>query len=33
MKEPRLDARYRDKKPPKTGEIRQKRADMRYCLS
>jgi hypothetical protein len=27
MKEPGLDGRYRDKARPKTGEIRQKRAD------
>jgi hypothetical protein len=27
MKEPGLDGRYRDKKPPKAGEIRQKRGD------
>jgi hypothetical protein len=27
MKEPGLDNRYRDKKPPKAGEIRQKRSD------
>ncbi len=27
MKEPGLDGRYRDQKPPKAGEIRQKRSD------
>lgn len=27
MKEPGLDNRYRDRRPPKAGEIRQKRAD------
>jgi hypothetical protein len=27
MKEPGLDDRYRDKNPPKAGEIRQKRGD------
>jgi hypothetical protein len=27
MKEPGLDNRYRDKKPPKAGEIREKRGD------
>jgi len=27
MKEPGLDGRYRDKDPPKAGEIRQKRGD------
>ncbi len=27
MKEPGLDNRYRDRKPPKAGEIRQKRGD------
>jgi hypothetical protein len=27
MKEPGLDNRHRDKKPPKTGEIQQKRGD------
>lgn len=27
MKEPGLDNRFRDKKPPKAGEIRQKRGD------
>ena len=27
MKEPGLDNRHRDKKPPKTGEIQQKRSD------
>lgn len=29
MKEPGLDGRYRDKRPPKAGEIRQKRSDTR----
>jgi hypothetical protein len=29
MKEPGLDNRYRDKNPPKAGEIRQKRGDTR----
>jgi hypothetical protein len=27
MKEPGLDGRHRDKTPPKTGEIQQKRSD------
>jgi hypothetical protein len=27
MKEPGLDNRYRDKRPPKAGEIREKRGD------
>ncbi len=27
MKEPRLDGRHRDKTPPKTGQIQQKRGD------
>jgi len=27
MKEPGLDGRHRDKNPPKTGEIQQKRSD------
>ena len=27
MKEPGLDKRHRDKSPPKTGEIQQKRSD------
>lgn len=27
MKEPGLDGRHRDKKPPKSGEIQQKRSD------
>jgi hypothetical protein len=27
MKEPGLDGRHRDKSPPKTGEIQQKRSD------
>ena len=27
MKEPGLDGRHRDKNPPKTGEIQQKRGD------
>ena len=27
MKEPGLDNRWRDQKPPKSGKIRQKRAD------
>lgn len=27
MKEPGLDARHRDKNPPKAGEIQQKRSD------
>jgi hypothetical protein len=27
MKEPGLDGRHRDKAPPKTGQIQQKRAD------
>jgi hypothetical protein len=27
MKEPGLDGRHRDKSPPKTGEIQQKRGD------
>jgi hypothetical protein len=27
MKEPGLDSRHRDKKPPKAGEIQQKRSD------
>ena len=27
MKEPGLDGRHRDKKPPKAGEIQQKRSD------
>lgn len=27
MKEPGLDGRYRDKNPPKSGEIHQKRGD------
>jgi hypothetical protein len=27
MKEPGLDNRHRDKKPPKSGEIQQKRSD------
>ena len=28
MKEPGLDSRYRDKTPPKAGEIQQKRGDI-----
>jgi hypothetical protein len=27
MKEPGLDGRHRDRRPPKTGEIQQKRSD------